>query len=321
MNQFEIMASEVKDDGLYADSIDTMQVNVGLKCNQSCAHCHLSASPQSKEMMSWAVMEKVLKIAESVAPGTVDITGGAPELNPHLKPFIRDLSALGIQSQVRTNLTALLEVGNEDLIAFFKEYRVRLVGSLPCYLEENVRVQRGDGVYERSIEAVKKLNLAGYGVDPDLQLNFVYNPGAAFLPGDQASLESDYRRELKDRYGICFTHLLTITNMPLGRFGEKLQKEKRLEKYEKLLLESFNPETVSALMCRHQISIGWDGTLYDCDFNLALNMVMNHGAPDHIDKWNLEDVIHRRIVTDTHCFGCTAGRGSSCTGALVADSQ
>lgn len=317
MNQFEKMAAAGIGDGLYADGIEVMQVNVGLKCNQSCAHCHLSASPRSKEMMSWPMMQKVLAIAETAAPATVDITGGAPELNPHLKEFIRELSALGIRSQVRTNLTALLEPGNEDLIEFFEDHKVGLVGSLPCYLEENVNTQRGEGVYKKSIEAVRKLNAAGYGIDPDLQLNFVYNPGAAFLPGDQAALENDYRRELKDRFGISFTNLLTITNMPLGRFGEKLEKENRLDMYVKLLSDSFNPETVPALMCRHQISIGWDGTLYDCDFNLALDMVMNHGAPDHIDKWNLEDVVHRRIVTGKHCFGCTAGSGSSCKGALT----
>jgi radical SAM/Cys-rich protein len=272
-------------------------------------------------MMSWQMMQKVLAIAETASPATVDITGGAPELNPHLKEFIRELSVLGIRSQVRTNLTALLEPGNGDLIAFFKEHKVKLVGSLPCYLEENVNTQRGEGVYIKSIEAARQLNAAGYGIDPDLQLNFVYNPGAAFLPGDQTALENDYRRELKDRFGISFTRLLTITNMPLGRFGEKLERESRLDNYVKLLSDSFNPETVPALMCRHQISIGWDGTLYDCDFNLALDMVMNHGAPDHIDKWNLEDVVHRRIVTGKHCFGCTAGSGSSCAGELVAESQ
>jgi radical SAM/Cys-rich protein len=319
MNQFEKMASEGISDGLYADGINIMQVNVGLRCNQSCAHCHLSASPRSKEMMSWPVMEKVVEIARIISPATVDITGGAPELNPYLKRFIEKLSGMGIQSQVRTNLTALVEVGKEDLIGFFRYHRVKLVGSLPCYLEENVRAQRGEGIYEKSIEAVRRLNSAGYGIDQDLQLDLVYNPGAAYLPGDQAALENDYRRELKDMFGIFFTHLLTITNMPLGRFGKKLKEKNRLDKYMKLLAESFNPDTVPGLMCRHQISIGWDGRLYDCDFNLALNMVMNHGAPDHIDKWDLEEVARRRIVTGMHCFGCTAGSGSSCGGALTAE--
>ena len=321
MNQFEKMASKGSNDGLYADGIDIMQVNVGLRCNQACAHCHLSASPESEEMMSWPVMEKVLRIAESAAPGTVDITGGAPELNPNLKPFIEKLSAMSIRTQVRTNLTALLEAGNEGLPEFFRDQRVMLVGSLPCYLEENVTTQRGEGVYEKSVEAIRRLNSLGYGIDRDLQLNLVYNPGGAFLPGDQTDLEKAYRKELDDRFGINFTHLLTITNMPLGRFEEQLKRENRLEKYVKLLSDSFNPTTVTGLMCRHQISIGWDGTLYDCDFNLVLDMVMNHGAPDHIDKWHLSDVVQRRIVTGVHCFGCTAGRGSSCAGELVAEPQ
>jgi radical SAM/Cys-rich protein len=321
MNQFEEIAAKGSVEGLYADGIKIMQVNVGLRCNQSCTHCHLAASPFSEEIMSWPVMEKVLGIAESAAPSTVDITGGAPELNPDLKPFIKRLSDMAIRIQVRTNLTALLEPGNEELIEFFKTHKVNLVGSLPCYLEENVRAQRGEGVYEKSVEAIRRLNSAGYGIRPDLQLNLVYNPGGAFLPGDQTGLEDAYKRELKERFGISFTHLLTITNMPLGRFGEQLEKESRLDKYVKLLSDSFNPETVQGLMCRHQISVGWDGTLYDCDFNLALKVVMNHGAPDHIDKWKLEDVVGRRIVTGTHCFGCTAGSGSSCAGALVAEQQ
>ena len=321
MNQFERKASDGTGEGIYAEGIDVMQVNVGLKCNQTCAHCHLSASPDSEEMMGWPVMEKVLDIVGTVSPKTVDITGGAPELNPDLQRFIRELSGIGIQAQVRTNLTALLEPGNEDLVDFFKDHRVHLVGSLPCYLEDNVNAQRGEGVYSRSIEAIRKLNAAGYGIEPDLQLNFVYNPGAAFLPGDQVALEKDYKRELKDRFGISFTRLLTITNMPLGRFGQKLEKESRLDRYVELLVDSFNPDTVPSLMCRHQVSIGWDGTLYDCDFNLALDMVMNHGAPDHIDKWKLEDIVNRRIVTGVHCFGCTAGSGSSCAGALAAEPQ
>jgi len=317
MNPFEKIAAQGDKEGLYADGIDVMQVNIGLRCNQSCDHCHLAASPLSEEMMSWPVMEKVLGVVESAAPHTVDITGGAPELNPYLKPFIKALSDRGVQVQVRTNLTALLEPGSEGLIGFFRARDVRLVGSMPCYLEENVRSQRGEGVYEKSVEAMKRLNSAGYGVEPGLQLNLVYNPGGAFLPGDQRGLEHAYKRELVERFGISFTRLLTITNMPLGRFGDQLEKENRLDRYIRLLSAAFNPETVPALMCRHQISIGWDGTLYDCDFNLALNMVMNHGAPDHIDKWDLERVTGRRIVTGMHCFGCTAGCGSSCSGALA----
>jgi radical SAM/Cys-rich protein len=204
-------------------------------------------------------------------------------------------------------------------VEFFRAYKVKLVGSLPCYLEENVKAQRGEGVYEKSVKSLGKLNAHGYGIDPDLTLNLVYNPSAAFLPGNQAGLEEAYRKELHERFGIAFTRLLTITNMPLGRFGKKLEEEMRMEKYVKLLTASFNPDTVSGLMCRHQISIGWDGTLYDCDFNLTLDMVMNHGAPDHIDRWDLERIMKRRIVTGVHCFGCTAGGGSSCAGAIAAE--
>jgi radical SAM/Cys-rich protein len=321
MNRFEEKISLEGRAGLYADGIDVIQVNVGLRCNQSCAHCHLSSSPENEEMMDWPVMEKVLEIVRSASPGTVDITGGAPELNPNLKTFIRRLSGMGIRTQVRTNLTALLEPGNEGLPEFFREQKVMLVGSLPCYLEENVTAQRGEEVYGKSIEMIRQLNSLGYGTYPALQLNLVYNPGGAFLPGDQADLEKAYRKELHERFGISFTNLLTITNMPLGRFKDQLKRESRLENYEALLSDSFNPGTVPGLMCRHQISIRWDGTLYDCDFNLVLDMVMNHGAPDHINKWKLGDVVGRRIVTGTHCFGCTAGRGSSCAGELVAEPQ
>jgi len=317
MNPFEKTAAQGGEEGLYADGIEIMQVNVGLRCNQACSHCHLAASPSRQELMGWPVMEKVLGIVASTGPRMVDITGGAPELNPRLRPFVDALSDQGIPVQVRTNLTALLEEESEDLIGFFRVRQVRLVGSLPCYLEGNVRSQRGEGVYEKSVEAIKRLNSVGYGSEAGLQLNLVYNPGGAFLPGDQTSLEEAYKRELNERFGISFTRLLTITNMPLGRFGDQLKRDDRLNGYVKLLSDSFNPETVPGLMCRHQISIGWDGTLYDCDFNLALNMVMNHGAPAHIDQWALDRVARRRIVTGLHCFGCTAGSGSSCAGALA----
>jgi radical SAM/Cys-rich protein len=317
MNPFEERISVNGRDGLYADGIDVIQVNVGLRCNQSCAHCHLSSSPENREIMGWPVMKKILGIARSSDPGTVDITGGAPELNPNLTYFIERLAAMTIRIQVRTNLTALLEPGNERLPEFFRDKKVKLVGSLPCYLEENVAAQRGEEVYGKSVEAIRVLNSLGYGTDPDLELNLVYNPVGAFLPGDPSDLEKAYRRELHERFGISFTNLLTITNMPLGRFKEQLKREGGLEKYVSLLSDSFNVATVNGLMCRHQIHVGWDGTLYDCDFNLAMDLVMNHGAPDHIDKWKLDDVVHRRIVTGAHCFGCTAGRGSSCSGALT----
>lgn len=317
MNAFEKQVRMGGEEGLFADRIDVIQVNVGLRCNQRCAHCHLSAGPESSEIMSPATMEKVSCIADMVKPEMVDITGGAPEMNPDLAGFIKVLTMAGHQVQVRTNFTALLEPINEGLMEYFRDHNVKLVGSLPCYLEENVRAQRGEGVYERSAEAIGKLNDLGYGVEGGLELNLVYNPGGAYLPGEQGALEADYRRELANRFGISFTNLFTITNMPMGRFSQVLAGKNRYEKYMKLLRDSYNPVTVQGLMCRSQISLGWDGSLYDCDFNLALGLSMNHGAPDHIDKWDSESIATRRIVTGEHCFGCTAGCGSSCGGALA----
>jgi radical SAM/Cys-rich protein len=205
----------------------------------------------------------------------------------------------------------------EKLPEFFREHQIQLVASMPCYLEENVCAQRGVGVYQKSIEVIKRLNALDYGSNPELPLNLVYNPGGPFLPPPQLALEEDYRRELGHRFGITFTRLLTITNMPLGRFRKELFRKKEDENYLRLLRESFNPQTITGLMCRHQISVGWDGTLYDCDFNLALGLSVNHGAPDHIQSFRLEDLWKRRIVTGEHCFACTAGSGSSCGGALV----
>jgi len=317
MNQFELQVTGGREDGLYAGGIDVIQVNVGLMCNQSCRHCHLGASPDNRKVMDRSVMERVLDIAGMVKPRFVDVTGGAPEVHPHIKPFIESLRKDGHSIQVRTNLTALMEPGLEDMAGFLRDHEVQLVASMPCYLEENVDSQRGSAVYERSVKAMKVLNELGYGIDAHLGLNLVYNPGGAFLPGDQAALEEAYKNELGQRFGIRFNRLLTITNMPIGRFQETLRERNEEDQYFKLLMESFNPETVDGLMCRNQISIAWDGSLYDCDFNLALGYSMNHGAPDHIDGFDLTSVASRRIVTGSHCFGCTAGCGSSCAGALT----
>ena len=291
-------------------------MNVGLRCNQACAHCHLAASPERTEAMTWPTMERVIEAAAAL--GTlVDLTGGAPELNPHFRRLCAALRERGNEVQVRTNLTVLLEPGMEDLPGFFREEGIRLVASMPCYLEENVRAQRGPGAYERSVEAIRCLNAQGYGLEPDLQLNLVHNPGAPALPPGQAALEEDYRRELGARFGIAFTRLLTITNIPLGRFRDDLRRRELEAGYLRLLRESFNARTVQGLMCRRQISVGWDGTLYDCDFNLALGWPVDHGAPTHISRFDPAALSTRRIVTGSHCFGCTAGCGSSCAGALV----
>jgi radical SAM/Cys-rich protein len=313
MNDFEKQIAG----GLYSLQMNTLQVNLGLRCNQQCKHCHLEASPQRTEMMNWPVMELILEAAQDMNFQLVDLTGGAPELNPHFRRFVGALCREGHTVQVRTNLTVLQEPGMEEMPEFFRENWVHLVASLPCYLKENVCAQRGERVYEKSIAAIRRLNALGYGFHPDLPLNLVYNPGGPFLPPPQSALEEDYRQELGNRFGITFTRLLTITNMPLGRFQIELDRKNQKQYYLQLLRRSFNPKTMDGLMCRYQISIGWDGTLYDCDFNMALRLPVNHGAPDHIRSFRREDLVKRRIVTGEHCFGCTAGAGSSCGGALV----
>ncbi len=317
MNNFEKQIVEVGSKGLHSLRVKTLQVNLGLQCNQQCSHCHLEASPQRKERMEWTTMELVLEAARSLRCQLVELTGGAPELNPSFQRFIAALRQEDLPVQVRTNLTVLLDPGMESLPKFLRDHQVQLVASMPCYLEENVCAQRGTGVYEKSIQAIKRLNGQGYGYESSLCLNLVYNPGGPFLPPPQPVLEEDYRRELDKRFGIRFTRLLTITNMPLGRFRKELNRQNQEENYLDLLRKSFNPLTVQGLMCRHQITVGWDGTLYDCDFNAALGLAINHGAPDHIRFFDAEDLWMRRIVTGEHCFGCTAGSGSSCGGALV----
>ncbi|OGP87229.1 MAG: hypothetical protein A2156_09555 [Deltaproteobacteria bacterium RBG_16_48_10] len=317
MNDFEKQIVEVSREGLHSVKIETLQVNLGLRCNQQCNHCHLEASPQRRETMEWPIMERVLEAARSVRCRLVDLTGGAPELHPHFRCFVETLRQKGHPVQVRTNLIVLLEPGMEEMPEFFHNHRIQLVASMPCYLEENVLAQRGLGVYGRSIKVMKRLNSLGYGLEPDLPLNLAYNPGGPFLPPSQSALEEDYRRELGQRFGITFTRLLTLTNMPMGRFRTKLVRQNQESDYRTLLRKSFNLQTVEGLMCRRQISVGWEGTLYDCDFNLALGLPVNHGAPDHIRNFKSEELSMRRIVTGEHCFGCTAGSGSSCGGALV----
>jgi radical SAM/Cys-rich protein len=316
-NDFDRQVTDSAGDALRALTMDTIQVNVGLKCNMACVHCHVSSSPLRAEMMDWPVMEMILGAAKAVNCRLIDITGGAPELNPHLCRFVKAARNQGHAVQVRTNLTVLLEADMETMPEFFRDHQIHLVASLPCYLEENVRAQRGAEAYEKSIEALKVLNAIGYGRNPSLPLDLVYNPVGAYLPPDQTCLEADYRRELGERFGITFTRLLTIANMPIGRFFDDLQRQDQHTKYMHLLKGSFNPQTLDRLMCRHQIDVDWDGTVYDCDFNLALQLSVGRGAPANIKDFDPERLIGRSIVTGSHCFGCTAGRGSSCGGALV----
>jgi radical SAM/Cys-rich protein len=317
MMTFEESVAECTGGALYCRDIETLQVNLGFRCNQQCAHCHVAASPGRTEVMDWRTMEHVLKAAGDSQPRLVDLTGGAPELNPHFKKFVEALRMSGHEVQVRTNLTALLEPGLEGMAQFLADYNVGLVASMPCYLEENVRAQRGAGVYEKSVAAIKMLNALGYGSMQELRLDLVYNPSGAFLPPAQAALEADYRRELYDRFGVVFSNLLTITNMPLGRFWSDIKKMKKDREYIELLGGSFNPATIEGLMCRHQVSVGWDGRIYDCDFNLALSLPVEESDPQTIEDFDEARLAKRKVVTGLHCYGCTAGCGSSCRGALV----
>jgi len=296
--------------------MEILQINVGRRCSISCRHCHLECSPDRTEIMDWSTMERILKILKDVSCNLVDITGGSPELHPDLRKFIKGVRDLGIDVQVRTNLTCLLEPEADGMMEFFRENALRLVGSMPCYLEENVDAQRGTGVYERNIEVIGKLNSIGYGAEGGLQLNLAYNPGGPFLAAEQSELEAAYRKELDKRFGLKFTNLLTITNMPIGRFRHELEKTGKFGEYMNILIEAFNPEVVRNLMCRHQVCVDWNGNLYDCDFNVAMGLTINHGAPNRIEEFDIEVLKPRRIVTGEHCFGCTAGAGSSCKGAL-----
>jgi radical SAM/Cys-rich protein len=264
--------------------------------------------------MDWETMEEVLRIATIVNPTLIDITGGAPELNPSLPQFLRAMADYKVQ--VRTNLTVLLDPDLNELMDLYRDLRIRLVGSLPCYIEADVDNVRGKGVFKNSLQALQKLNELGYGVDHELELELVFNPEGAFLPPEQSELEHTYKDVLGKEWGIQFDRLLTITNMPIGRFKQLLEKEGNDLEYQQLLERTFNPSTLEILMCRHQICVGWDGLIYDCDFNFALKLPVKT-TPKHVKHFDATSHRTREIVTGQHCFGCTAGLGSSCGGALT----
>lgn len=306
---------------LHRAAMDTVQVNVGKLCNQACLHCHVEAGPKRTEIMNRHTAELVQDFIRIASPQTVDITGGAPELNPSFRWLVEQNRAEGRHVIDRCNLTILFESGQEDLPHFLANQQVEIVASLPCYSEDNVTKQRGQGVYDKSIEALRRLNHIGYGKDGSgLVLNLVYNPVGAYLPPPQAQLEDDYRRELGTRFGIVFNHLYTITNMPISRFAHALQRDGKAEAYMELLASSFNPITLDGLMCRHQISISWDGYVYDCDFNQMLDMKVGNGTPFRLGEKPATELVRllqkREILVDSHCYGCTAGAGSSCGGTL-----
>lgn len=298
--------------------LTTLQVNLGYRCNQACLHCHVNAGPTRTEMMDASGVELVLAVLQRRDIGTLDLTGGAPELHPQFRRLVRDARSLGVTVIDRCNLTVLQEVEQDDLADFLAQQQVRIVASLPCYTAKNVDSQRGEGVFARSIGALKQLNALGYGKEDSLVLDLVYNPLGPVLPGPQDVLEADYTRELGERFGIVFNRLLTLSNMPIKRFGSALVSHGQFGAYMKLLQDNHRPENLERVMCRDLVSVDWQGYLYDCDFNQMLGLALQlPGRPrPHLRDLLDHDLAGRPITVADHCYGCTAGRGSSCGGAL-----
>lgn len=299
--------------------INTLQVNVGKMCNQTCKHCHVDAGPDRKEIMNRETMQQCLNAIVTTNIDTVDLTGGAPEMNPDFRWFVEEISKLGRKTIVRCNLTII--VANKkyyDLPVFFKEHGVEVVSSLPYFTSLKTDAQRGDGVFNDSIKALKMLNEVGYGIqNSGLKLNLVYNPSGAFLPPPQAGLQADFKRELQHRFGIEFNELFAITNLPVSRYLDYLMVSGNYDAYMEKLVASFNPQAAQNVMCRSMISVGWDGYLYDCDFNQMLDLKLNHGLPNHIADFDADKLTDREIIINQHCYGCTAGAGSSCGGEII----
>ena len=297
-----------------------LQINVGKLCNLTCAHCHVNAGPKRKEIMTRETLDRILDWLEHTDISVVDLTGGAPEMIPDFRYFVERLTAMMPRRHVmdRCNLTILLEPSQDGLAEFLAEHKVEIVASMPCYSSKNVDEQRGNGVFDASIEALQLLNRLGYGHDEFLPLNLVYNPVGAFLPGPQAELEEDYKRELLAHFGIVFDKLYTITNVPVSRFASFLRNSGQYQDYLNLLTDSFNPHAVAGLMCRDTINVSWTGEVFDCDFNQMLKMQWREEGR-RLSLWDIDpaQVENREILTNEHCFACTAGAGSSCGGALV----
>ena len=301
--------------------LDTLQVNLGYKCNQTCVHCHVNAGPNRTEMMPREIINDVLAFVQASHIGKLDITGGAPELNPHFRDLVRAARNLGVHVMDRCNLTILEQPGQQDLAQFLFDQRVEVIASLPCYLEENVDRQRGKGVFNISIRALQTLNRFGYAQPgTGLELNLVYNPQGPVLPPAQGKLETDYRAHLGARYGIVFDHLYVLTNMPIQRFGSTLISQGQFEHYMDLLKNAYQPANLDNVMCRSLVSVDWRGLVYDCDLNQMLGLPLAYkGRPQvHLRELIGRDLAGNPIVVKDHCYGCTAGQGSSCGGALIA---
>ena len=314
MNRFD---AKLNEHGLQLrrSGIEILQLNVGRKCNQACRHCHVDAAPWRTEMMSEETAQRIIDWVRVNRPSTIDITGGAPELSEFFRPLVELGSEIRAKVIDRNNLTIIEEPGYEDLPEFLAEHDVEVIASLPCYSAENVNRQRGNGVFDKSIAALKRLNAVGYGERHRLHL--VYNPLGPKLPPPQSELESDYKEALESEFGIIFNNLLTITNQPIARFAEDLRKQGKWDEYLDLLSNSFNPSTIDGLMCRNTISVGYEGEIYDCDFNQMLDLQIRNGKP--LKLWDLhsDGIGEIDIQTGIHCLACTAGSGSSCGGALA----
>jgi radical SAM/Cys-rich protein len=302
---------------------EVLQINVGKLCNLTCIHCHVNAGPKRKEIITRATIDRLVDWLAKAGIPIVDLTGGAPEMIPDFRYLVERLKALTPARHIidRCNLTILLEPGYESYANFLAQHQIEIIASMPCYSPENVNAQRGHGVFDGSIKALQLLNALGYGSDPALPIHLVYNPNGAFLPAPQEELEADYKRELKEHFGIVFNKLYTITNLPIARFATYLKNNNKLADYMALLNDAFNPGTVNGLMCRNTINVSWQGEVFDCDFNQMLKMQWSRGGGSEqgMYLWDIDpaQVENREILTGEHCFGCTAGAGSSCGGALV----
>lgn len=317
-NSFVSKLKEINLFPLQPNNIEILQINLGYLCNLECNHCHVDASPRRKEITSKDVLNKCLEVIDTVKTiHTIDLTGGAPEMNPDFEWLLNELSKRNVEVLVRSNLTILVEGKFKTYPELLAKHNVTVVSSLPCYTEENVDAQRGDGVFTKSIKALQILNKLGYGTHPELKLHLVYNPGGASIAPSQSALENDYKVELKEKYNIEFNQLYTITNLPISRFLEYLIEENKLETYLDVLANSFNPSAAQNVMCRNTLSVDYDGNLYDCDFNQILKLKIATKNSQNIMNFDNDELKNRQIVTNQHCFGCTAGEGSSCQGALT----
>ena len=316
---FKEKLNTVQAEALKPKSLEILQMNLGYMCNQVCAHCHVDAGPDRKEMMSRATLEHCLQILKTTPVTTLDLTGGAPEMHPDFRWFVSEAAKIGVEDFiVRSNLT-ILRANKKyyDLPHFFKDHHIHVVSSLPFYKKDKTDRQRGEGVFSQSIQVLVELNKVGYGkADSGLQLDLVYNPSGAFLPADQLALENDFKKALKKEYDIDFNQLFTITNLPISRFLEYLIASENYEDYMQRLVEAFNPAAVANVMCTNTLSVGWDGYLYDCDFNQMLDLKVASPV-QHIKDFDLDQLQTREICVSQHCYGCTAGAGSSCQGSVA----